>query len=225
MISLFDAFTLELLNVVFMALLITCLYMLGASRMGALIWITGAQGAALAALPLFPQVGEFTVHAIILALGSLAIKSALIPWMLLKALRDANVRREVEPYVGYSLSLTFGVIFIGASFWFAGKIAGNEPGHVAQFVAVAISMSLCGMFIIASRKKALTQVIGYITLENGIYVFGISLASKIPFVVDMGIFLDIFVGVFVGGILMFRINKTFDLIETRDSPEGAGGGA
>ncbi|MBI4665594.1 MAG: hydrogenase [Nitrospinae bacterium] len=203
-----------LMNLVFMALLISSLYLLGTSRIGALISTAGAQGVLLAVLPLFPQVGEFSYHAILLAVASGLIKGALIPWLLLYALRDANIKREVEPYVGYSLSLAMGVAFIAISFWFAAKIAGvDSDGATASFVAVAISMTLCGLFIIASRKKALTQVIGYLTLENGIYVFGVSLAAHQPFVVDMGIFLDVFVFVFVGGIVGFRINRTFDSIE------------
>lgn len=213
------AFVPQLLNLIFMALLITNLYLLGSSRLGSLIWTAGAQGALLAALPLFPQVGEFSTHAVILAAGSGMLKGAVIPWLLLWALRDANIRRDVEPLVGYSLSLTFGVAVTGLSFWFAEKIAGGlHAGEGAPFVAVGVSMALCGMFLIASRTKALTQVIGYLTLENGIYVFGVSLAARQPFVVEMGIFLDIFVFIFVGGIVMFRINRTFDRIEKGRAP-------
>jgi len=205
----------QLLNIVFMSLIITNLYLLGSSRMGALIWTAGAQGVLLAALPLFPEVGEFSVHAIIIAVGSVVIKGAVIPRLLLYALNDAGVRRDVEPFIGFSLSMTIGVIFTASSFWFAVKISDGQTAEAASsFVSVAISMALCGLYLIASRKKALTQVIGYLTLENGVYVFGVSLAAKQPFVAEMGIFLDIFVLVFVAGIVVFRISSTFDKIAT-----------
>ncbi|MBI5815185.1 MAG: hydrogenase [Nitrospinae bacterium] len=219
----FDVLEPHILNIVFMSLLITNLYLLGSSRIGALIWTAGAQGALLAVLPLFPQVGEFSAHAILIAIGSGLIKGALIPWLLMFALKDAGVRRDVEPYVGFSLSLVIGVAFTAVSFWFASKIAVGGQTAASPFVSVAISMALCGMYLIASRKKALTQIIGYLTLENGVYVFGVSLASKLPFVVEMGIFLDIFVLVFVAGIVVFKINSTFDKIESAVARTGKEG--
>ena len=74
--------------------------------------------------------------------------------------------------------------------------------------------TLSGLFMIVSRRKALTQVLGYLTMENGVYVFGASLAVREPLLVELGILLDVFVGVFVMGIVIYQINREFDHIDT-----------
>jgi hydrogenase-4 component E len=81
-------------------------------------------------------------------------------------------------------------------------------------VPVALFTSLIGLFVIISRKKALTQVLGYLVLENGIYAFGVGLVHNAPLVVELGVLLDVFVAVFVMGIAIFHINRQFDHIDT-----------
>ena len=81
-------------------------------------------------------------------------------------------------------------------------------------VPVAIFMMLAGLFLIVSRKKALTQVIGYLVVENGIYAFGVAIMHEAPFLVEIGVLLDAFVAVFIMGIILFHINREFDHIDT-----------
>jgi hydrogenase-4 component E len=73
---------------------------------------------------------------------------------------------------------------------------------------------MVGLFLIVSRKKALTQVLGYLVIENGIYTIGMALAQEQPLLIEMGILLDVFVAVFVMGITLFRIGRDFDNIDT-----------
>jgi hydrogenase-4 component E len=77
-------------------------------------------------------------------------------------------------------------------------------------VPVAFFTITSGLFLIVSRKKALTQVLGYLVMENGIYVFGTSIAARQPLLVELGILLDVFVAVFVMGIAIFHINREFE---------------
>jgi hydrogenase-4 component E len=81
-------------------------------------------------------------------------------------------------------------------------------------VPVALFTSLVGLFVIISRRKALTQVLGYLVLENGIYTFGVGLVQNTPMLVELGVLLDVFVAVFVMGIAIFHINRQFDHIDT-----------
>jgi hydrogenase-4 component E len=71
-----------------------------------------------------------------------------------------------------------------------------------------------GLLVLTTRKKALTQVVGYLILENGIYVFGLSQVQRVPFLVEVGVLLDIFVGVFIMGIVVFHINREFDSLDS-----------
>lgn len=204
----------EILNLLLVTLVITNLYLLGSSRIGALIWTVGSQGLLLGVIPLLTDYNHLTWHAVAISVISILVKGVIIPRMLTSAMRGANVRREVEPFIGFALSLAVAILFIGLSFWLGERISQSVPEGIARDLApVGISMVLCGMFLIGTRKKALTQIIGYLAMENGIYVFGMSLTAEQPFVVELGILLDVFVGVFIMGIALYQISRTFDHID------------
>jgi len=81
---------------------------------------------------------------------------------------------------------------------------------------VAIMTVFTGLFILMSRKKAITQVLGYIIMENGIYLMGLALVGEMPLLIETGILLDIFVAVFIMGIAVFHINREFDHIDVNE---------
>jgi hydrogenase-4 component E len=85
---------------------------------------------------------------------------------------------------------------------------------LSLLVPVALSTILIGLFLIVSRKKALSQVLGYLVFENGIFTFGVGAAYEAPVLVEMGVLLDVFVAVFVMGIAIFHISREFDSIDT-----------
>jgi hydrogenase-4 component E len=79
---------------------------------------------------------------------------------------------------------------------------------------VALSTAIIGLVVLTTRNKALNQVVGYLVLENGIYVFGLSQAERVPFLVELGVLLDVFTGVFIMGIVVFHINRAFDSLDS-----------
>ena len=86
--------------------------------------------------------------------------------------------------------------------------------QTALLVPVALATVIVGLIVLTTRSKALTQVVGYLILENGIYVFGLSQAERVPFLVEVGVLLDVFVGVFIMGIVVFHINREFDSLSS-----------
>jgi hydrogenase-4 component E len=127
----------------------------------------------------------------------------------------ANVRNESVPTVGFTLSKVIGVLLVVSSFWLAarfGQLTDVTHGS-ALTLPVALSTLLCGLFFIVTRRLALMQVLGYLMLENGVFVFGVALAHEAPMLVEMGILLDVFVAVLVMGVAMFHINREFDHID------------
>lgn len=155
-----------------------------------------------------------SVRASILALASTGLKGIAFPWLLSRALRDAGVRREIEPFVGYNLSLLIGTAALAASLWLSARLPRPNPEVSSLVVPVALFTTMAGLFLIVSRRKALTQVLGYLVLENGIYSFGVGLVEGTPMLVELGVLLDLFVAVFVMGIAVFHINREFDHIDT-----------
>ncbi|MBN1270280.1 MAG: hydrogenase [Kiritimatiellae bacterium] len=195
------------IDLILIGLALSNLVLVGSSRIGVCIRMVALQGILLGLLPL-------ASHHWLLAAASMAIKGAAFPWLLFRAMREANVRREVEPYVGFSASLLIGVAALGVSSWLATRLPPSNPATSSLVLPVALFTMLTGLFLIVGRRQALTQVIGYLALENGVFAFGLGLVREAPLVVEMGILLDIFVAVFVMGIAIFHISRAFDQIDT-----------
>lgn len=189
------------------------LIMLSSSRIRACIKLMAIQGVLVALTP-FVVSHSVAAGVVIASVLNIVLKGMIFPWLLFRALQDANIRKEVEPIGGYPFSLLLGVAFFVMSFWLDFRLVYSKPVFSDLVVPVAFSTFLTGVFIIVSRMKALTQVIGYLILENGIYFFGSVFLGEQPLLVELAVLLDIFVAVFVMGIAIFHINKEFDHIDT-----------
>jgi len=193
------------------------LYLLATSRLAAAVRAVALQGGLLALLPLAlaPRgAWEPFVHLGAMSLGTLALKAVAIPYLLVRAMREADTRREVEPFVSLHVSVLLGALLVGAAFWMGSALRLPRPAPATLVVPVALATLLLGFLVIVSRRKAISQVIGYLMLENGVFVFGQCLATQMPFVVDLGILLDVLVGVFIMGIAIHHISREFDNIDT-----------
>lgn len=202
------------LDFIFVILLLSDLILLGSSRFGVLIRTLTVQGVLLGMLPLLTGRDGLSTHHWILAGGVLLLKGVAFPFLLERSRRQAGVSRELEPLVGFSLSLLIGILALAFSIWMGSRLPLPVATSSRLVVPVALFTLLSGLFLIVARHKALTQVIGYLTMENGIYAFGVALAYEEPLLVELGVLLDVFVGVFVMGIAIFHISREFDHIDT-----------
>lgn len=203
---------LSLVEFILVGLVLTNLVLLGTSRIGLCIRMVAFQGVGLAFLPLLGH-GELALSSVAVSAATALLKGWAFPWLLFRSLESAHVRAEVEPYVGYSSSLLFGVAALAVSVWLGGRMPLPGPGVPLLLTPVAFFTILVGLFGIVTRRKAVSQVVGYLVLENGIFAFGAVALRKAQFLVEMGILLDVFVAVFVMGIAIFRINREFDHID------------
>ena len=201
-------------NLILVLVVLTNLKLLGSSRLGASIRVVALQGMVLGLLPVLAHLQNLSLHFIFLALGTIMLKGVVFPWLLFRAVREAEVAREIEPYVGYVASLVAGVLALGASFWMCTRLTMPENIASPWLAPVALFSILAGLFLIVARKRALNQVLGFLVLENGIYTFGVGVVAETPFLVELGVLLDVFVAVFVMGIAVYHINREFDHIET-----------
>lgn len=191
--------------------LLSCLLLAASSRMLHLIRIVALQGVLLGILPLVIG-GSWDFSHWKVAVINLTVKGIILPALLFAAMKRASVKRELEPLIGYSASAVMVLIFCGASFALASKFA-LDTAQGTLIVATAFSVLLTGLFIVAGRKKALTQVIGFLVFENGITLFGIGLMQHHHLLVELGILLDVLVLVFVMGIAVCQINREFSHID------------
>lgn len=201
---------LSFVEFILVGLVLTNLIFLGTSRIGLCIRMVAFQGVGLALLPLLGH--ELTLSSVIVSAVTVLLKGWAFPWLLFRSLESAHVRAEIEPYVGFSNSLLFGVAALAAAVWLGGRMP--LPGNMPQLLTpVAFFTILVGLFGIVTRRKAVSQVVAYLVLENGIFAFGAVALRKAQLLVEMGILLDVFVAVFVMGIAIFRINREFDHID------------
>lgn len=194
---------------------------LATSRLYSCIRYVALQGAVLAVLPLMVVASESggdeaLFHAGVLALASLIIKAILMPWLIWRAIRSASIRREEEPLLGFELSLLIGAVLTGLAFWASHKLALEHSPYSRILSAGGMSTLMLGLLILVGRSKAISQVVGYLMVENGIFLFGMLLTTQMPFLVEVGILLDVLTGVLVMGIFAYRIQRTFDHMDTHN---------
>ncbi len=186
--------------------------MLGSSRMQAVIQTVALQGFLLGLMPLVGH-NQIRWELLIICLLTMAIKGAFIPGLLNRALREVRIQREVAPVLGFTPSILLGGLGTGLAVLFANTLplAPNQANTL--ILPASFSTVLTGFLILTTRQKAITQVVGYLTLENGIFIFGLLLLDAMPFLVETGVLLDLSVGVFVMGIILRYIQRTFSSLE------------
>ena len=203
----------QLINSILVFLVLTGFMLLSSSRLSACIRAIAIQGVLLGVLAISMQAGQLSMAGVLLPLSSAVVKGFVLPWLLFRAMREADTVREVEPLISYNLSIIAGAAALGVSLWLGHRLQLSSQPRSSLLAPAAFFTSLVGMIVIASRRKALTQVLGYLALENGVYAFGAAVALRLPILVELGILLDVFVGVFVMGIAIFHISRAFDHID------------
>ncbi|MCX7787606.1 MAG: hydrogenase [Spirochaetes bacterium] len=203
-----------LLNLVVVIILLSNIRLLNTSRIPVMIVSVAIQGWVIGSLPLVLHWERFQLTLVFITLITVTIKGVILPRLLNRSMQQAGVIREEEPFVGPTSSLLIGLFLLSLSFWITSTLRSSLPEGLSFIPVLALFTVFNGLFLIVSRKKAITQVIGYLTLENGVYAFGAALAVDHPFLVELGVLLDVWVGVFIMGIAIYHINREFDHIDT-----------
>ncbi len=194
---------------------------LGSSRIPSLIRAMSVQGVVLGVMPLLIEhlfgweamLRHWPV--LLVAVATITVKGIVIPRLLNRAMRAANIDRDMEPLIGYVPSILLGAGGTIAAMALARSLP-LLPEHAGSLlVPGALASVLTGFVLLIGRTKAISQVCGYLILENGIYLFGLLLIHSTPLLVEAGILLDLTVGVFVIGIIVDHIQRAFDTLDTR----------
>jgi hydrogenase-4 component E len=185
---------------------------LGSSRLIFSIRAVAVQGVILGILP--GLIHPFSGHLVAITIGIILAKGVIIPYFISDAVRKAHIRREVEPYIGYVPTLLLGAVFTALAFVFAEKLPLAPEHQDLLFVPASIATLLTGFLLLTTRRKAISQVIGYLVMENGIFVFSLLLTEAMPVMVEAGALLDLLVGIFVMGIVINHISREFSSIDT-----------
>ncbi len=203
----------RLADLLLVAIIALDVYLTSTSRLGARVRACALQGVAHSLLPLAVS-GAVLVHTpggmfhlVLATAGTLALKAVVIPFFMLRAVRDSGTRREVEPYVSLHVSLLIAVALVGVSFALAAAF-GPALGRAATpslALPAGLSTLLIGMFLTINGKTELTQIIGYQVLQNGVFVMGQTLVGESPLLVELGVLLDVLVAVMLTGLFVVQL--------------------
>jgi len=193
--------------------LLSILFSFGSSRLPGLIKVLAFQGVVVSIVPLV--IGhDLTAGGILFTLATLTIRGIVIPLCIYLAIKRVAIRREVEPIVGYHASLFTGLVLIVVAVVVSHRF--NVPSTSASVLLfpTAIALLVAGMFLLMARRNAIAMVLGYIMMENGIYLVGTTFSVRALHIVEFGILLDVLAGVMIMAIILRNIKQTFDDVDT-----------
>lgn len=204
----------QLTGYIVAVVLITSILMTGCRRMETMVRLFVFQSLGLGLITLL--IGTITHSSNTYFVGGLTIfgKCFVIPWILMFVLQKIQVKREVETYVSLPTSMLLVCVLTAVTFELVNNIGIADTVEVLSpdLLCTAISTMLIGLFIMMTRKKAFAQIMGLYVVENGILALTLDTIFEMPLVVEMGIFLDLLIGVLVMGVWIYRIKQSFDTI-------------
>ena len=197
-----------MINILLIAFTISLIYIAMANRMLTFIRIIAFQGLLLFGVAFVELIEINVINLVFVLLETIIIKAFAIP-LFLKYILDRNrITREAEPFLSNFVSVVFVTIIILGSFFLANAIHDSYVRKI--FFIVALSALFTGLYIIITRRKILTHVMGFLVLENGVFVLSIAVGSEMPMLVNTGILLDIFVSVILLGLFADKIGDVFE---------------
>jgi len=194
-------------------MLVTAYLMVGQKALFTTIRLYGVQSALLAVVAATNALSEGRNELFVTAALTVTLKGLLIPWFLMRVIDRIGIHREIEPFLNVpaSLLVCLGLTVVGY------RVSTGFPegarGASHHVIGVALSMLLIGLFLMVTRKKAITQILALLTVENAVFLVAVGVTSGMPFIVEFGISFDVILAVLVLGILVQRIVGRFESMD------------
>ncbi len=193
--------------------LLSVLFSFGSSRLPGLIIVVGFQGIVASIVPLF--IGhDISAGGMVFTFATLLIRGIIIPLAIYIAIKRVAIRREVEPIISYHASILCGLGLIVAVTYISRQLNLPSIKDYTLLIPTAMALLVAGMFLLMARRNAIAMVLGYIMMENGIYLVGTSFSVRARHIVEFGILLDVLAGVMIMAIILQNIKRTFDDVDT-----------
>jgi hydrogenase-4 component E len=190
-------------NVLLIIFTITLLYIGIAHRLLTYIKILAIQGILLFGIAFIALIEINVANLTFVLLETIVIKALAIPLFLNYVMKRNRISRDAEPYVPNFISLIIITLIIIATFILSNAIEDNRISKI--YFVVALSTLFTGLYIIATRHKIITHVMGYLVIENGVFILSLAVGNEMPVLVNLGILLDVFASVFLLGIFVNRV--------------------
>lgn len=206
-------FSLQLLNACAALLLLLSFAMLSQRRIVNLVNLLAVQGALLVVATLIVAWRTGQPHLYLSALLTLALKVVGLPLLLHRLIRRLNVWWDTEPVINASATMLLGLLIVVFSFGLAQPISAVADTAIRSTLGIAIAVILLSFLAMITRRKAMSQVIAFLSMENGLFFGAMSATYGMPMVVELGVALDILVAMLVLGVFFFQIREQFDSLD------------
>lgn len=206
----------QLINLFATLILMLSFAMISQRRIVSLINLFAMQGAALVAASLLLGYATQQSDLYVSAALTLILKVALIPWLLHRVIGKLNVRWDVETLINIPTMMLVGIALVIFSFSIALPISRLSSSMASGSLGIALACVLLAFMMMITRSKAVPQVIGFLSMENGLIFAATTVTSGMPMIVEFGIALDVLVGVLILGVFMFQIREKFDSLDIRN---------
>ena len=203
----------QLINLCAALLLLLAFAMLTQRRIVSLINLFAAQGVVLVVSTLVVAYSTYQTHLYYSALLTLALKVLLLPWIMHRLIRALNVRWDVEPLINIPATMLIGIVLVIFAFNLATPISQIAGTVTKSTIGIATACILLAFLMMITRRKAVSQVIGFLAMENGLFLAATSATYGMPMVVELGIALDVLVATLLFGVFFFHIRETFESLD------------
>lgn len=201
-------------NTLLIILIISLVYVVSANRLATYIIVLAFQGMVLFGLTFIELKEINAINLTLILFETVVFKAIAIPAFLNYVIKRNNLTREAEPFVSHFLSVVVMTTIIVGSFLLASAV--HDEHLKSMFFVTALSSVFTGLYIIVTRRKLITHVMGFLIIENGVFVLSLGVGSSLPMIVNIGIMLDIFVSVLLLGIFVNRIG---DVLKEHDAEQ------
>jgi len=209
------AFITQFINLLAALLLMLAFAMLSQRRILSLIYLYTLQGATLVAATAIVGYVTGQPHLYFSAAITLLLKVLLIPLLLHRVINRLNVRWDVETLINIPTTMLIGIVLVMFSFYLAQPISQMSSTIARGTLGIALACVLLSFMMMITRSKAVPQVIGFLSMENGLFFAATAATYGMPMVVELGIALDVLVGILILGVFMFHIREQFDSLDIR----------
>ncbi len=204
---------LQIINALAALLLLLSFAMLSQRRIVSLVNLLALQGLMLTAATVLVAWRTGETHLYLSALLTFALKVVFLPWMLHRLIRRLEVYWDTEPLINIPGTMLIGVLIVVFAFGLAQPIAELASTATRSALGIAVAVILLSFLMMITRTKAMSQVIGFLSMENGLFFGAMSATHGMPMVVELGIALDILVAMLVLGVFFFQIREQFDSLD------------
>ncbi|HEY5364861.1 MAG TPA: formate hydrogenlyase [Casimicrobiaceae bacterium] len=203
----------QFINLLAALLLLLAFAMLAQRRVLSLIDLYAAQGLALAISTAIVAHATAQPHLYFSAALTLVLKVLLLPWILYRLIRKLDVKWEFEQLINIPTTMLIGLVLVVFAFNLAVPISQLAHTVTRATLGIALASVMLSFLMMITRRKAIPQVVGFLSMENGLFFAATSATYGMPMVVELGVALDVLVGVLILGVFFFQIREQFDSLD------------